>query len=277
MSHKSLIDDHQGKEYPATYKDLYVDANVVLIALLQHYSCTRISTHLYPNLIRDGTAYAPMGVLPVTATILRNLVLSTHNKRNILLDIDMHRDTPRVVIVGAGIAGITMAVNLRNKLHHDNFIIYEKAGSIGGTWRENTYPGCGSDIPGHWYCLSTEPNPYWENYYITQPEIRAYWEEIYRKHDLPSRTVFNTRVKLVEWDEENGVHNLTLEDAMSGQIMQTQAEAVIQAVGFFTTPTYPDISGMDKFTGPLWHSSQWRHDVDLKGMTVGVIGNGCSA
>lgn len=207
-------------------------------------------------------------------TKLRNLALSTHTSENFL---DMHRDAPRVVIVGAGIAGITMAVNLRSKLHHDNFVIYEKGGSIGGTWRENTYPGCGSDIPGHWYCLSTEPNPYWENYYITQPEIRTYWEEIYRKHDLASRTVFNTCVKLVEWDEEKGVHNLTLEDVVSGQIIHSQAEVVIQAVGFFTTPMYPDIPGKDKFTGPLWHSSQWRHDIDLKGMTVGVIGNGCSA
>lgn len=189
----------------------------------------------------------------------------------------MHRDTPRVVIVGAGIAGITMAVNLRNQLHHDNFIIYEKAGSIGGTWRENTYPGCGSDVPGHWYCLSTEPNPFWKNLYITQPEIRAYWDEIYRKYDLASRTVLNTRVNLVEWDEENGVHNLTIEDVISGQVIQTQAEIVIQAVGFFTTPMYPDIPGKEKFTGPVWHSSQWRHDVDLKGMTVGVVGNGCSA
>ncbi|KAG1827114.1 FAD/NAD(P)-binding domain-containing protein [Suillus subaureus] len=182
----------------------------------------------------------------------------------------MHRDTPRVVIVGAGIAGITMAVNLRNKLRHDNFVIYEKAGSIGGTVVGLMFPGTGT-------CLSTEPNPYWENYYITQPEIRAYWEKIYRKHDLASHTVFNTRVTLVEWDEENGVHNLTLEDVMSGQTIQTQAETVIQAVGFFTTPMYPDIPGKEKFTGPLWHSSQWRHDVDLKGMTVGVVGNGCSA
>ncbi|KAG2157280.1 hypothetical protein DEU56DRAFT_921555 [Suillus clintonianus] len=190
----------------------------------------------------------------------------------------MDRDTPRVAIVGAGISGITMAVNLRNKLRHDNFVIYEKAGSIGGTWRDNAYPGCGSDVPGHWYSLSTELNPYWENYYITQPEIRAYWEEIYQKYGLASRTVFNTRVTLVEWDEENGVHNLTLEDVVSGQTIQTQAEAVIQAVGFFTSPMYPqDIPGREKFRGPLWHSSQWRHDVDLKGKAIGVIGNGCSA
>lgn len=113
--------------------------------------------------------------------------------------------------------------------------------------------------------------------YITQPEIRTYWDEIYRKYDLASRTVLNTRVNLVEWDEENGVHNLTIEDVISGQVIQTQAEVVIQAVGFFTTPMYPDIPGKEKFTGPVWHSSQWRHDVDLKGMTVGVVGNGCSA
>jgi len=90
--------------------------------------------------------------------------------------------------------------------------------------------------------------------------------------------VFNTRVKLVEWDEENNLHTLTLEDVVSGQTMQTQAEVVIQAVGGFTSPMFPhDIPGREKFAGLLWHSLHWRHDVDLKGKVVGVIGNGCSA
>jgi len=170
-----------------------------------------------------------------------------------------------------------MAMNLRYKLQHNNFVIYEQAGSIGGTWRDNTYPGCGSDVPGHWYSLSTKPNPYWENYYITQPEICAYWEDIFQTHGLASRTVFNTRVKLVEWDAEKSLHNVTLEDVVSGQIMQTQAEAVIQAIGIFTTPMFPqNLPGREKFTGPLWHSLHWRHDVDLKGKVVGVVGNGCS-
>lgn len=90
--------------------------------------------------------------------------------------------------------------------------------------------------------------------------------------------MFNTRVKLVEWDEENGWHNLTLEDVVSGQIVLTQAEVIIQAVGGFTLPLFPqDVPGRENFTGPLWHSLHWRHEVDLKGKVVGVIGNGCSA
>ncbi|EGN93331.1 hypothetical protein SERLA73DRAFT_64246, partial [Serpula lacrymans var. lacrymans S7.3] len=174
--------------------------------------------------------------------------------------------------------GISVAVALRNELKFDNFTIYEKASSIGGTWRDNTYPGCGSDVPGHWYSLSTELNPHWDSYYISQPEIRAYWERIFQKHGLLAHTVFNTHVKVVKWDAESRVHNLTLVDPTTGEETTTSAEIVIQAVGGFTAPLFPpDLPGVEKFRGPLWHSLKWRHDVDLAGKRVGVIGNGCSA
>lgn len=117
--------------------------------------------------------------------------------------------------------------------------------------------------------------PYWENYYVTQPEIRAHWEGLFQTYDLASHTVFNTRVKLVRPVERGKQYNLTLE-GVSGQIMQIQAEVVIQAVGAFTSPLF-HIPGREKITGLLWHSLHWRHDVDLKGKMVGVIGNGCSA
>ncbi|EGO18695.1 hypothetical protein SERLADRAFT_454280 [Serpula lacrymans var. lacrymans S7.9] len=186
---------------------------------------------------------------------------------------DKGLENPRIVVVGAGIAGISVAVALRNELKFDNFTIYEKASSIGGTWR-----GCGSDVPGHWYSLSTELNPHWDSYYISQPEIRAYWERIFQKHGLLAHTVFNTHVKVVKWDAESRVHNLTLVDPTTGEETTTSAEIVIQAVGGFTAPLFPpDLPGVEKFRGPLWHSLKWRHDVDLAGKRVGVIGNGCSA
>ncbi|KIJ69255.1 hypothetical protein HYDPIDRAFT_172706 [Hydnomerulius pinastri MD-312] len=170
-----------------------------------------------------------------------------------------------------------MAVNLRNKLRYTNFVIYEKARDVGGTWRDNTYPGCGSDVPGHWYSLSTELNPHWENYYISQPEIKAYWEHIFHKHDLPSHTLFSTRVQSVEWDESANIHKLALEDTVTGQTTHAEAEIVISAIGAFTSPLFPkNLPGAGKFKGPLWHSLHWKHDVDLKGKRVGVIGNGCS-
>ncbi|KAH7889434.1 hypothetical protein F5I97DRAFT_1994531 [Phlebopus sp. FC_14] len=187
-------------------------------------------------------------------------------------------EIPRIIIVGAGISGIAMAVNLRTKLKYYNFVVYEKASNVGGTWRDNTYPGCGSDVPGHWYSLSTELNPLWDSYYVSQPEIQTYWECIYRKHDLLSHTVFDTNVKLVEWDDIAHVHKVTLENTLTGETTQVVAEIVISAVGGFTAPLFPkDLPGVETFTGSLWHSLHWRHDVDLKGKRVGVIGNGCSA
>ncbi|KAH7912239.1 hypothetical protein BJ138DRAFT_814110 [Hygrophoropsis aurantiaca] len=190
----------------------------------------------------------------------------------------MDENKPRVAIIGAGVAGITMAINLKNELRFENFTLYEKAASVGGTWRDNTYPGCSSDVSGHWYSLSSELNPDWDTYYISQPQIRSYWERLHEKHNLLAHTVFNTRVEEVQWDEHANIHKLILQDVATGERRETSAEIVIQAVGAFTTPWFPkDLPGVENFKGPLWHSLQWRHDVDLKGKRVGVIGNGCSA
>ncbi|KAH7929753.1 FAD/NAD(P)-binding domain-containing protein [Leucogyrophana mollusca] len=192
--------------------------------------------------------------------------------------VSMDKSRPRVAIIGAGVSGITMAINLKNQLGFENFVLYEKASSVGGTWRDNTYPGCSSDVSGHWYSLSSELNPNWDSYYISQAEIRSYWERLHEKHNLLAHTVFNTRVDQVEWNDQASVHKITLQDTITGERRETCAEIVIQAVGAFTTPLFPkDLPGVEKFKGPLWHSLKWRHDVDLKGKRVGVIGNGCSA
>ncbi|KAH7915954.1 FAD/NAD(P)-binding domain-containing protein [Hygrophoropsis aurantiaca] len=190
----------------------------------------------------------------------------------------MNEKSPRVIIIGAGIGGITMAINLRRKLHFDNFMIYEKSSTIGGTWRDNTYPGCSSDIAAHWYSLSSELNSNWDSHFITQPEIQAYWEDLYEKYKLRPFTAFNTHVERVDWDEKACVHKVTFYDTKTGERKEQFAEIVIQALGAFTAPYFPkDLVGVDKFQGHLWHSQQWRHDVDLRGKRVGVIGNGCSA
>ncbi|KAG6918135.1 hypothetical protein DXG01_016324 [Tephrocybe rancida] len=198
----------------------------------------------------------------------------------------MANRTPRVIIVGAGLAGISTAIELKKQLGFKNFTrtaalsralndskIYEKATAVGGTWR-----GCGSDVPGHWYSLSSELNPNWSSYFVKQPEIRAYWEELFFKHDLPSHTQLGHRVISSVWDSEAQLYHVTVEEVATGRKTQTEAEIIIFAIGGFMDPLYPkDINGVEKFRGLAWHSARWRHDVDLKGKCVGVIGNGCSA
>ncbi|RDB21175.1 Baeyer-Villiger monooxygenase [Hypsizygus marmoreus] len=185
---------------------------------------------------------------------------------------------PHVIIVGAGLAGISTAIQLKRQLGFENFTIYEKASAVGGTWRDNTYPGCGSDVPGHWYSLSTDLNPRWSTYYVDQPEIRAYWEDLYQKYNLPSHTKLGYGVVSAEWDSDSQLYRVVVRNTETGEETQAEANILIYAIGGFMSPLFPkDIEGVEKFRGLTWHSAQWRHDVDLKGKRVGVIGNGCSA
>ncbi|PFH54195.1 hypothetical protein AMATHDRAFT_478 [Amanita thiersii Skay4041] len=186
--------------------------------------------------------------------------------------------TPLVIIVGAGLAGISTAIALRRQLQFENFIIYEKADDVGGTWRDNTYPGCGSDVPGHWYSLSTDLNPYWSTYYISQPEIQAYWVELWHKYGLKSRTKLGHAVRSAEWDTRRQLYKIQVEKVATGEVFETEAEVMFYAIGGFMSPVYPkDVAGVEVFHGDAWHSARWNHNVDLKGKRVGVIGNGCSA
>ncbi|KAF8643890.1 hypothetical protein AX16_008906 [Volvariella volvacea WC 439] len=186
--------------------------------------------------------------------------------------------TPHIVIVGAGISGISAAIALKKQLDFANFTIYERASTVGGTWRDNTYPGCGSDIPGHWYSLSTELNPNWSSYYVRQPEIQAYWEALWRKYELEGHTKVNSNVVSAQWDSIAQLYHVEVQDTQTKQITWIDAEILIYAVGAFSHPLYPkDIQGLENFNGPVWHSARWRHDIELRDKRVGVIGNGCSA
>jgi cation diffusion facilitator CzcD-associated flavoprotein CzcO len=114
-------------------------------------------------------------------------------------------------------------------------------------------------------------------YYVQQPEIRSYWEGLFRKHMLDRHTAFNTNVIRATWSESARLWILTLQDVATKQESQDVAEVLIWATGPFSTPTIPDIPGLESFKGEVWHSAQWRHDVPLKGKRLAVIGNGCSA
>ncbi|KAF8265945.1 FAD/NAD(P)-binding domain-containing protein [Lactarius quietus] len=181
-------------------------------------------------------------------------------------------ETTYVVIIGAGPAGIAAAIALKEDLHFDGFIIYEKSpDGVGGVWR-----GCGSDVPGHWYSLSRALNPHWTSYYPAQGELQAYYSALWARAGLQAHTRCGTEVVRATWDATARTYVVELEDTKSRTRRTVVARVVINASGGFQAPRVPeDLLG--SFEGPCWHSARWRHDVPLGGKRVGVVGNGCSA
>lgn len=182
-----------------------------------------------------------------------------------------NRTETGVVIVGTGFSGLGMAIQLR-KEGRDDFVILEKAHDVGGTWRDNSYPGCACDIPSHMYSFSFEQNPGWSRAYSPQPEIWRYMREVADKHDLRRFVRFGQEMTGARWDaDENRWHVATRGgDEFTG-------DALVAGVGALHLPMVPELPGIEKFEGPAYHSARWRHDVDLKGKKVAVIGTGASA
>ena len=175
-----------------------------------------------------------------------------------------------IAIVGAGFAGLGMAVELQ-QAGIDSFTIYEAASEVGGTWRENTYPGCACDIPSHLYSFSFELNPHWSRAYSPQPEIQRYLVDCARDYDLYSKIQFDTRIERAEFDEEQGIWTL-----VDGAGNELQARALVLGVGGLREPNILNIQGLEDFQGAHFHSARWDHDVDLRGKRVGVVGTGAS-
>lgn len=176
-----------------------------------------------------------------------------------------------VVIIGTGFAGIGMAIKLQQAGIH-SFKIIERSDEVGGTWRDNTYPGCECDVQSHLYSLSFEPKSDWSKKYSTWNEIRDYIIDVTAKHNLRNKIQFNTRFKGASFDKESGTWLVNLSDGS-----KPRARFVITAVGPLSNPAIPDISGKDSFKGPIFHSAHWDHDADLKGKKIAVIGTGASA
>jgi cation diffusion facilitator CzcD-associated flavoprotein CzcO len=172
----------------------------------------------------------------------------------------------KVIVIGAGMAGILAGIKLKQDDHFD-FVIYEKADRIGGTWRENTYPGLTCDVPSHHYTYSFERNPGWTRHFPAGGEIQAYFEETTDKYGIYEHIHFNTAISSANYSD--GRWLLTLENGETDE-----ADFIIAATGVLHHPSYPNIAGADSFEGALFHSSRWDHSVPLDGKRVGVIGNG---
>ncbi|CCM02739.1 uncharacterized protein FIBRA_04846 [Fibroporia radiculosa] len=189
-------------------------------------------------------------------------------------------DGSRVVVVGAGIGGVSFAIALKRQLGFQGFTIYEQATDIGGTWRDNTYPGSGCDTPAHWYSLSTDLNPYWSTTVPPQHEVWAYWKALATKYDLYEHTTFHTKVISAAWDTAQQNYCIVLEDVKTGERRDTRASVVISAQGYLVERRIPENlrdAGLERFAGPVFHSANWNHDIPLSGKRVVVIGNGASA
>ncbi len=175
----------------------------------------------------------------------------------------------RVVVVGAGMAGILAAIELQEAGYSD-ITVYEKAERAGGTWRENTYPGIACDVPSHLYSYSFAPNPEWSHVFSPGSEIWAYLEDVARAHGVDGRIRFGSEVTQMTY--EAGRWHLELGDGGTDV-----ADVVIAATGVLHHPRYPDIDGLDRFQGAQFHSARWDHDVPLDGQRVGVVGTGSTA
>ena len=181
----------------------------------------------------------------------------------------MSHTDPRILIIGAGMSGMLMAIRLL-KAGITQFEIVEKAERPGGTWRENTYPGLQCDVPAYMYSYSFAPNTECSRRYATGSELDAYFSRVFRDYELAKYTRFSTEVTSAEYDQ--GQWTVMTHD---GQVRVV--DILITATGILHHPQMPDIAGLDTFAGVTMHSAQWRHDVPLHNKRVGVIGTGSTA
>lgn len=183
-------------------------------------------------------------------------------------------DAMHVLIIGAGLSGVATAAYLQRL--GIRFTIVERKEAVGGVWWENDYPGAGVDTPTHLYSFSFRPRRGWTRYYAKQPEILSYIQETADELGITARVRFRTEVTSASWDEraQQWLVDLRTPD---GSAEHLSVSAVVSCVGFFSKASIPDFPGMDAFRGPLFHSSQWDHSVDVTGKTVAIIGTGATA
>jgi cation diffusion facilitator CzcD-associated flavoprotein CzcO len=176
-----------------------------------------------------------------------------------------------VLIIGAGFAGLCLAIRLQ-QAGFDRFTLLERAEEIGGTWRDNRYPGCACDVESHLYCYSFEPNAQWSRAFAEQAEILDYLRHCAQKYALLSRVRLGENVESARFDE---AFSLWIVRTTSGNTYR--ARTLVSAMGALSNPSYPDIAGLARFEGERFHSAAWNHDYDLSGKRVAVIGSGASA
>ena len=180
-------------------------------------------------------------------------------------------DIDEVAIIGAGFGGLGVAIRMQQQGLND-FVVYEKASEVGGVWRDNVYPGAACDVPSHLYSFSFEANPDWGRTFGPQGEIHRYLRRCTEKYNLRDKIRFNTSLSSMAFCEQSGVWKLAFADGST-----RQARAVVMAIGALNIPQYPEITGIDSFTGKVMHTAEWDQNYTFDGKRVAVIGTGASA
>ncbi|MFX0575683.1 flavin-containing monooxygenase [Nocardia nepalensis] len=176
----------------------------------------------------------------------------------------------KTIIIGSGFAGLGLAIRLSQRGRND-YLVLERGSDVGGTWRDNTYPGAACDVPSHLYSYSFALNPNWSRSFSKQGEIQQYIQGVARKYNVLDKHLFNCDVTAARW---NNATNLWHVETSRGSFT---ADTVVSAVGALCEPALPDIKGINGFEGEIFHSARWNHDADLKGKRVAIIGTGASA
>jgi cation diffusion facilitator CzcD-associated flavoprotein CzcO len=175
-----------------------------------------------------------------------------------------------VAIIGSGFGGLCAAIRLK-RVGIDDFVILERAGEVGGTWRDNTYPGCACDVESHLYSLSFVPEPGWTARFSRQPEIWAYLQRCARQFDLIRHLRFHHQVRGAAWD---GLERRWIVETSNGSFT---TNVLVMATGPLSEPALPQPPGLDRFEGRVFHSARWDHSFDLTDRRVAVVGTGASA
>ena len=184
-----------------------------------------------------------------------------------------HRPLPdrtRHLVIGAGFSGLCTAIKLTEDGERD-VVVVDKGSDVGGTWRDNTYPGAACDVPSHLYSFSFAPNPDWSMSFSPQPEIQAYLQRVARESGLLDRFWFDTDVEEAAYDESR---QRWVVRTSRGTI---ESDTLVVGAGGLSEPKLPAIEGIESFGGDIFHSARWDHYVDLAGKRVAVIGTGASA
>jgi cation diffusion facilitator CzcD-associated flavoprotein CzcO len=180
-----------------------------------------------------------------------------------------------VAIIGSGFGGIGMAARLKRAGVHD-LVVLERDDALGGTWRDNSYPGAACDVPSHLYCFSFAPNPGWSRSFSPQPEIWAYLNRVAAAEGVTGHIRFGHEVTAARWDAAGSLWHLDIRRATGGRRPLT-ARFLVSAAGPLADPMIPDLPGLENFAGTVFHSATWDHQHDLAGRKVAVIGTGASA
>jgi 4-hydroxyacetophenone monooxygenase len=232
-----------------------------------------------PETIREMMSFIVGEPVPdeYVPMMLEEMALDGRDARDVHLGRGISEEVKRrwpVIVIGAGMSGLLTAIRLEEA--GIPYVVIEKNDGVGGTWYENTYPGCRVDIANHFYCYSFEPNPDWSEFFCQRDELRRYFEHCATKYGVRSYIRFATEVVAAVYDEGDAVWRVRTR-GRDGSEETLVARVVVSAVGQLSRAKIPEIPGLATFEGVHFHSAAWRHDVELAGKRVAVVGTGASA